>query len=63
MTPQEVINSINKSYEDLKQRARDGNLNESAIYGMVESLARDGARHNAQPQLWREYMPNELMRR
>ena len=57
MTPDEIKISIRAQYQRLLQR----DINRSAIPGLIKSRAQEGARHNGVPELWRNYMPLELL--
>lgn len=60
MTPDECRQSIEATYQKITARVRAGQVNASAVEGLMEPYARDAARHNGQPALWWGYMPKEI---
>lgn len=60
MTPTQCKEQIRDDYLHFMDRVREGKLNESAVYGLVESRCREAARHNGVPEYWKHYLPEEL---
>ena len=60
MTPDQIKAQIRGEYIILLNRADAEKINKSAIYGIISSRCREGARHNGQPSLWKLYLPEEL---
>jgi hypothetical protein len=61
MTPHEVKKSIFSLLMRMIERADRKEINRSFIYGKVEDLAREGARHCGIPECWREFMPPDTL--
>ena len=60
MTPDRLREIIASEYRTKIALSKYGKLNESCIYGIIESRCREAARHNGVPDCWREYLPKEL---
>lgn len=62
MTPQECRAKIRDAYTALMEVVNAGRMNESAVFGIIESRCRTAAWHNGMQGAWRSYMPEELLR-